>query len=159
MRESEKKKMERTHKRRGSKKAHSRSGSKRSDSGAAGSPPNPSSNTGASSQMVLRVTRNRGPSAVDELLTGDRVRLTDGRSGTIRYVGCVHFANGTLYGIELMEGMGQHSGTVDGTKYFDVCSLSLIPSHSLLSLTLSHTLTLLFPLSSPPFPPLSSAHT
>ena len=62
--------------------------------------------------------------------TGDHVRLTDRRTGWIRYIGKLkktnksNNSNEIWYGIELdSQYEGKHSGMVDGVKYFDVCVL------------------------------------
>ncbi len=46
---------------------------------------------------------------------GDRVALTDGRLGTVRYYGAVTFANGGIWvGIELDKPEGKNDGSVEG---------------------------------------------
>ena len=47
--------------------------------------------------------------------------LTDGRIGTLKFMGSTEFAKGTWVGLELANGFkGKHNGTVEGTKYFSV---------------------------------------
>ncbi|ETO19750.1 hypothetical protein RFI_17480, partial [Reticulomyxa filosa] len=53
---------------------------------------------------------------------GDIVRLTQRRIGKILYGGYVHFAMGTYYGVELMEGEGEHDGECNGLRYFSTKS-------------------------------------
>lgn len=49
---------------------------------------------------------------------GDEVDW-NGKVGTVRFVGAVHFGDGDWVGIELHGGGGMHDGTVLGKKYFD----------------------------------------
>ncbi|OQR91452.1 hypothetical protein ACHHYP_04677 [Achlya hypogyna] len=51
-------------------------------------------------------------------LLGRSVILFNGMVGTVRFAGSTEFANGTMYGIELNEPHGKHTGTVNGTTYF-----------------------------------------
>jgi len=52
---------------------------------------------------------------------GNRVRLSDGRTGVVRFVGPVHFGNGEVHaGIELdVPHHGYSDGAVGGWRYFD----------------------------------------
>ncbi|KAK4188805.1 dynein associated protein-domain-containing protein [Podospora australis] len=54
-----------------------------------------------------------------ELAVGQKIQLSDGRNGTIRYVGQTHFAQGEWVGVELDEGTGKNDGMVQGERYFD----------------------------------------
>ena len=55
---------------------------------------------------------------------GDHVMLTQGREGHIRFIGCVYFTKGRLYGIELKPpSSGKHDGSKDGHQYFKVESI------------------------------------
>jgi len=48
---------------------------------------------------------------------GDRVSVS-GRVGTVRFIGCTHFAKGDWLGIELDGAEGKNDGTVDKRRYF-----------------------------------------
>ncbi|KXX82549.1 Dynactin subunit 1 [Madurella mycetomatis] len=54
-----------------------------------------------------------------ELAVGQKIQLSDGRNGTIRYVGQTAFAPGDWVGIELDDGSGKNDGSVQGERYFD----------------------------------------
>jgi dynactin 1 len=54
-----------------------------------------------------------------ELRLGQTVRLSDGRQGTIRFVGGTHFAQGEWVGVELEDDSGKNDGSVQGERYFD----------------------------------------
>lgn len=56
---------------------------------------------------------------MSELAVGQKIELTDGRTGTIRYVGQTAFAAGDWVGIELDDGSGKNDGSVQGERYFD----------------------------------------
>ena len=53
------------------------------------------------------------------LKSGQVVKLTDGRSATIRYVGNPAFATGEWIGLELATGTGKNDGEVQGERYFE----------------------------------------
>ena len=52
------------------------------------------------------------------LVPGQRVSLTEGRVGIIRFVGKTCFAEGMWYGVELDEPTGRHDGEVQKVRYF-----------------------------------------
>ncbi|KAK4167419.1 dynein associated protein-domain-containing protein [Cladorrhinum sp. PSN259] len=54
-----------------------------------------------------------------ELAVGQKIQLSDGRTGFIRYVGQPHFAQGDWVGVELDDGTGKNDGSVQGERYFD----------------------------------------
>lgn len=47
------------------------------------------------------------------------MRLSDGRTGIVRFVGTTHFASGDWVGIELEDDSGKNDGSVQGERYFD----------------------------------------
>lgn len=53
------------------------------------------------------------------LSPGKVVTLTDGRQGTVRFVGATQFAAGDWVGIELDDATGKNDGAVQGERYFD----------------------------------------
>ncbi|KAF6843962.1 CAP-Gly domain-containing protein [Colletotrichum musicola] len=59
---------------------------------------------------------------MSELAVGQTVRLSDGRTGIVRFVGTTHFASGDWVGIELEDDSGKNDGSVQGERYFD-CSM------------------------------------
>ena len=54
-----------------------------------------------------------------ELVVGQKIQLSDGRHGTIRFVGQTAFAAGDWVGIELDDDSGKNDGSVQGERYFD----------------------------------------
>ena len=53
---------------------------------------------------------------------GDHVMLTKDRTGIIRYIGHVKGRKGLQFGMEMTGGCaGDHNGTWEGIKYFQVC--------------------------------------
>ncbi|GKT49924.1 dynactin, isoform [Colletotrichum spaethianum] len=59
---------------------------------------------------------------MSDLAVGQTVRLPDGRSGIVRFVGNTHFASGDWVGVELEDDSGKNDGSVQGERYFD-CSM------------------------------------
>ncbi|KAL0782827.1 hypothetical protein CaCOL14_000733 [Colletotrichum acutatum] len=59
---------------------------------------------------------------MSELAVGQTVRLSDGRTGIVRFAGGTHFASGDWVGIELEDDSGKNDGSVQGERYFD-CAL------------------------------------
>ncbi|SPQ20508.1 8f8fcf29-924a-4fda-82e2-838abf50329f [Thermothielavioides terrestris] len=57
--------------------------------------------------------------SISDLAVGQKIRLSDNRSGTIRFVGQTAFAPGDWVGIELDDGSGKNDGSVQGERYFD----------------------------------------
>ncbi|CAF1372163.1 unnamed protein product, partial [Didymodactylos carnosus] len=53
------------------------------------------------------------------LIVGCRVQIGGLKTGILRYVGSVHFAQGQFCGIELDEPDGKHNGEVQNIRYFD----------------------------------------
>ncbi|CAF0741452.1 unnamed protein product [Rotaria sordida] len=49
---------------------------------------------------------------------GERVRLANNKTGTIKYFGSVPFGVNLWYGIELDESTGKHDGCIGGIRYF-----------------------------------------
>ncbi|KAF3799427.1 Dynactin isoform [Colletotrichum gloeosporioides] len=56
---------------------------------------------------------------MSDLGVGQTVRLSDGRTGIVRFVGTTHFASGDWVGIELEDDSGKNDGSVQGERYFD----------------------------------------
>ncbi|KAK4670809.1 Dynactin, 150 kDa isoform [Podospora pseudoanserina] len=56
---------------------------------------------------------------MSDLAVGQKIQLSDGRTGTIRYVGQTHFAVGEWVGVELDDGSGKNDGMVQGERYFE----------------------------------------
>ncbi|WYZ37369.1 hypothetical protein EsH8_II_000875 [Colletotrichum jinshuiense] len=56
---------------------------------------------------------------MSDLAVGQTVRLSDNRTGIVRYVGTTHFAGGDWVGIELEDDGGKNDGSVQGERYFD----------------------------------------
>lgn len=56
---------------------------------------------------------------MSELVVGQTIQLSDGRTGVVRFVGTTHFAPGDWVGIELEEDTGKNDGSVQGERYFD----------------------------------------
>ena len=54
-----------------------------------------------------------------EISPGSVISLTDGRQGTVRFIGTTHFAVGDWIGVELTEATGKNDGAVQGERYFD----------------------------------------
>ncbi|CAF4599901.1 unnamed protein product, partial [Rotaria magnacalcarata] len=70
--------------------------------------------TAAATPMTLTVEND-----TKSLFTvGDRVLINGLKSGTLRYVGAVKFAQGLFCGIELDEPDGKHDGLVNNIRYF-----------------------------------------
>lgn len=44
--------------------------------------------------------------------------LVNGQFATLRYIGKVHFTEGTFLGVELRTPTGKNDGTIDGVRYF-----------------------------------------
>ncbi|EFQ33385.1 CAP-Gly domain-containing protein [Colletotrichum graminicola] len=56
---------------------------------------------------------------MSDLAPGQTVRLSDGRTGIVRFVGGTHFASGDWVGVELEDDSGKNDGSVQGERYFD----------------------------------------
>lgn len=54
-----------------------------------------------------------------DLTPGQRISITDGREGTVRFIGKTQFAKGDWIGIELDDDTGKNDGAVQGERYFD----------------------------------------
>ncbi|KAJ5899262.1 hypothetical protein N7495_004006 [Penicillium taxi] len=54
-----------------------------------------------------------------DISSGSVIVLTDGRQGTVRFIGSTHFAVGEWIGVELMDATGKNDGAVQGERYFD----------------------------------------
>uniref|UniRef100_A0A0X3NS26 CAP-Gly domain-containing protein n=1 Tax=Schistocephalus solidus TaxID=70667 RepID=A0A0X3NS26_SCHSO len=68
------------------------------------------------------------PTIPQGLRLGDRVQVSGGRLGVIRYIGPTDFASGEWVGVELDEASGKNDGSVSGRRYF-----SCKPNHGLFS--------------------------
>ncbi|ETO25981.1 hypothetical protein RFI_11156, partial [Reticulomyxa filosa] len=73
---------------------------------------------GALSDTFQKKLRDKIQKETRNFKVGNVVRLTQRRVGRILYSGFVHFAVGSYYGIELIEGEGDHDGEYDGIRYF-----------------------------------------
>ncbi|KAJ6160847.1 Dynactin [Penicillium chermesinum] len=72
-------------------------------------------------QPIPRVPASRYLiSSLEELpiSPGSVITLTDGRQGTIRFIGTTHFAVGDWIGVELKDATGKNDGAVQGERYF-----------------------------------------
>lgn len=49
---------------------------------------------------------------------GQKLKASDGKEGTVRYIGPLHFTDGEWIGLELAEPLGKNNGTVRGETYF-----------------------------------------
>ena len=56
---------------------------------------------------------------MSDLREGQVIRLADGRSAVVRFVGETIFAPGIWVGVELDDGNGKNDGSVQGERYFD----------------------------------------
>ena len=54
-----------------------------------------------------------------DLAAGQVIRLADGRTAVVRFVGETAFAPGVWVGVELDDGTGKNDGSVQGERYFD----------------------------------------
>eukprot|EP01083_Nonionella_stella_P074515 202177_1 len=55
---------------------------------------------------------------VDTVNIGDQIELTNGRLGTVRYVGNIEIKKGIWVGVELNDPSGNHDGALKGKRYF-----------------------------------------
>ncbi|CAL8106712.1 unnamed protein product [Calicophoron daubneyi] len=76
----------------------------------AGTPAKPSSNYATPAKAGL--------SGQSSLQVGDRVQLSGGRTGTLRFLGSTEFSGGEWAGVELDEPLGKNDGSVGGKRYF-----------------------------------------
>ncbi|KAB5583671.1 dynactin [Coniochaeta sp. 2T2.1] len=58
-------------------------------------------------------------SDLEGLALGQTVRLTDGRTAIIRFLGRTNFQIGEWVGVELEDGSGKNDGSVNGERYFE----------------------------------------
>ena len=65
-----------------------------------------------SQSVMVRLKR------LDTLRLNQRIKVRDYGYGTIRFLGCVHFAQGLFVGVELDEAMGKHDGSYHNKRYF-----------------------------------------
>ncbi|KAJ6126946.1 hypothetical protein N7523_002558 [Penicillium sp. IBT 18751x] len=54
-----------------------------------------------------------------EISPGTVITLTDGRQGTVRFIGTTSFAVGDWIGVELADATGKNDGAVQGERYFE----------------------------------------
>lgn len=66
---------------------------------------------------ALGVASTRKPAL--SIALGCIVDISNGKSGTVRYIGAVDFAAGEFVGIELPDETGKNDGTYDGRFYFE----------------------------------------
>eukprot|EP01083_Nonionella_stella_P175063 608618_1 len=48
----------------------------------------------------------------------DKISLTDGDQGIVKYIGCIEGKSGVFYGIDLLNEKGKNNGVVNGITYF-----------------------------------------
>lgn len=58
-------------------------------------------------------------SDLEGLALGQTVRLTDGRTAVIRFLGRTNFQIGEWVGVELEDNSGKNDGSVNGERYFE----------------------------------------
>jgi dynactin 1 len=56
---------------------------------------------------------------LEDIALGQTVRMKDGRTGVVRFVGLTRFAAGDWIGVELEDDSGKNDGSVQGERYFD----------------------------------------
>lgn len=77
------------------------------------------------STLGRRSTTHRGPLILTltmsgrEISPGTVITLTDGRQGTVRFIGITSFAVGDWIGVELTDATGKNDGAVQGERYFE----------------------------------------
>eukprot|EP01084_Bolivina_argentea_P260525 440000_1 len=52
----------------------------------------------------------------------DKISLTDGNEGIVKYIGCIDGKKGIFYGIDLLNKKGKNNGTVNNISYFKTTS-------------------------------------
>ena len=62
--------------------------------------------------------QSKSASALGAVHRGNRVSLSDGSRGHVRYIGAVDFARGEWVGVEIDYPIGRNAGAVDGVRYF-----------------------------------------
>jgi len=79
----------------------------------------------STSTLGHRSTAHRGslilslPMSGREISPGTVITLTDGRQGTVRFIGTTTFAVGDWIGVELTDATGKNDGAVQGERYFE----------------------------------------
>jgi dynactin 1 len=58
-------------------------------------------------------------SDLEGLALGQTVRLTDGRTAIVRFLGRTNFSTGEWVGLELEDNSGKNDGSVNGERYFE----------------------------------------
>ena len=58
------------------------------------------------------------PLPIDNVNIGDKVEMTNGETGIVKYIGNIHVKKGIWIGIELDEASGNHDGKIKGKRYF-----------------------------------------
>ncbi|KAJ9133586.1 Dynactin subunit 1 [Pleurostoma richardsiae] len=56
---------------------------------------------------------------MSELAVGQIIRLNNGRTAVIRFLGSTEFSDGVWVGVELEDDSGKNDGSVQGTRYFE----------------------------------------
>ncbi|CAM4812542.1 unnamed protein product [Rotaria magnacalcarata] len=70
------------------------------------------------SSLIDSIISNADNQNVPQFQIGERVRLANNKTGTIKYFGSVPFGVNLWYGVELDEPTGKHDGCIGGIRYF-----------------------------------------
>ncbi|CAF2773039.1 unnamed protein product [Rotaria sp. Silwood2] len=70
------------------------------------------------SLLIDSIISNSDNQITTQFQIGERVRLANNKTGTIKYFGSVPFGVNLWYGIELDESIGKHDGCIGGIRYF-----------------------------------------
>jgi len=64
------------------------------------------------------VEKKRNPKTLAKLKLGDNVLLYNGEKAVVKFIGSIHRKKGDFYGVELLDGLGKHDGSLNGKRYF-----------------------------------------